>query len=360
MTPTSSAPPKVRKRLVHLAEGSFSLRHAKMTTGVLRYGTQESVAVIDSTQAGRTVEEVVGFGGGVPVVASLAEALPLGPEALLIGITPSGGRLPEGMRAVVLEAIANGLDVYAGLHDFLCEDGEIVSAAEEAGVTLWDIRKPPRSMPVGEGRCRRAPSYICLTVGSDAAIGKMTAALEIDRELRARGLRSEFVATGQCGIAIAGWGSPIDAIPGDFMAGMVERDVLSRDGADVILVEGQGSLYHPGFSSVTLGLIHGACPHSLVLCHQVGRTAISTIPDMPIPPLDEVVRLYEAMAQTVRPQCRVAGLSLNTSGVADDEARRAIDEAEALLGLPATDPVRYGPRKLANALMSHRMDLGFL
>lgn len=186
----------------------------------------------------------------------------------------------------------------------------------------------------------------------------MTVALEIDRNARRRGIGSAFVPTGQCGIAIAGWGSPIDAIPGDFMAGMVERDVLSRDGADMILVEGQGSLYHPGFSAVTLGLIHGACPHSLILCHQVGRTAISTVPDVPIPPLGEVAELYLALARTVRPECRVVGVSLNTSGVSGDEARRAVEEAEALLGIPATDPVRFGPDPLVDALEAHRIGLG--
>lgn len=347
-----------KKRIVHLAEGKFNLRTSKMTTGVIRYGYHDSVAVIDSTQMGRTAGEVLGFGGDIPVVGSLAEAMEFEPEAMLIGITPPGGRLPEDMRTIIIEAIALGLDVYAGLHDFLNEDEEISSAARDAGVRLWDLRKPPRSMPVGGALTRWAKSYISLMVGSDAAIGKMTVALEIHNMARARGIKSEFVATGQCGIAIAGWGSPIDAIPGDFMAGMVERDVMSCDGADMILVEGQGALLHPGFSSVTLGLLHGACPHSLILCHQTSRTGISTVRDVSIPPLNEVADQYLHMMRHLRPECRFVGVSLNTSGTSNEEARAAVEEAEALLGLPATDPVRFGPEKLVDALENHRRELG--
>lgn len=328
-----------------------------MTTGVLRYGYHESVAVIDSQHAGKTVEEVLGFGGNVPIVASLFAAMKYSPEALLIGITPSGGRLPETMKTVCLEAISLGLDVYAGLHDFLTDDADLRKAAEEKKVRLWDIRRPPAHMPVGGGLCRWSKSYITLMVGSDCAIGKMTVALEIDREAKRRGIHSEFVATGQCGIAIAGWGSPIDAIPGDFMAGMVERDVLSVDGADMILVEGQGSLLHPGFSSVTLGLLHGSIPHSLILCHQVTRKEISKIREVPIPPLPEVIKPYIQLASPFRTPAFV-GVCLNTLGVSDEEARAAVEEAERVCGIPATDPVRFGAAKLVDALEKHRRSIG--
>lgn len=347
-----------RKRIVHLAEGNFSLRNSKMTTGVLRYGYHESVAVIDSQYVGKTAQEVVGCGGNVPVVASLADAMKYRPEALLIGITPTGGRLPEPMKTLCLEAISLGLDVYAGLHDFLTDDEELVAAAQKHNVKLWDIRKPPKQMPVGGGLCRWAKSYISLMVGSDCAIGKMTVALEIDREAKRRGVKSEFVATGQCGIAIAGWGSPIDAIPGDFMAGMVERDVMSVDGADLILVEGQGSLLHPGFSSVTLALLHGAIPHSLILCHQTSRKEVSKIKDVPIPPLPEVIEPYIRLASPFR-KPEFIGVCLNTSGTSEEEARAAVAEAEKTCGVPASDPVRFGAGKLVDALIEHRRKLGY-
>lgn len=346
------------KRLVHLAEGKFSLRFSKMTTGVLRYGYHENVAVIDSTQAGSTADEVIGFGGPVPVVSSLKESLKYNPEALLIGITPPGGQLPDSMRSIILEAISHGMDIYAGLHDFLEEDPEISAAASAKGVKLWDIRRPGKKLPVGAALARWSKSYISLIVGSDCAIGKMTVALEVDRLAKNRGIKSEFIATGQCGIAIAGWGSPIDAIPGDFMAGCVERDVMSVDGeADLILVEGQGSLLHPGFSSVTLALLHGSIPHSLILNHQVTRTQIGNVKDLPIPSLNEVIAPYIQLASPFRVPHFIA-VSLNTSGLSVEEARKAVADAERECGVPATDPIRFGPEKLVDAMMEHKKRIG--
>jgi len=329
-----------------------------MTTGVIRYGFHDSVAVIDSTKEGRTAQDVIGFGGGIPVVASLKDAMKFQPEALIVGVTPPGGRLSDEIKHVLIEAINHGLDCYAGLHDFLEDDEDLFSEADRMGVELWDLRRSDPDLPVGSGKCRHAKSYVALAVGSDAAIGKMTVALEVVREAQRRNIQAEFVATGQVGIAIAGWGSPIDAIAGDFMAGSVERDVLSCDGeADIIFVEGQGALLHPGFSSVTLGLLHGALPDGLILCHQVGREMISRIGDIPIPPLDEVIESYLQLARHLKPTELVA-VSLNTSQVDDEGARKAIRETEELLGVPSTDPVRYGPGPLVDALEKHRKSIG--
>jgi uncharacterized NAD-dependent epimerase/dehydratase family protein len=301
---------------------------------------------------------VIGFGGPVPVVATLAETMKWKPEAVLVGITPPGGRLPEDLKKTLLEAIDHGCDVYCGLHDFITEDEDLVAAAKAKQVRLWDIRKPPKHMPVGTGLARNSKSYISLMVGTDCAIGKMTVALEIQRHAQKQGIKAEFVATGQCGIAIAGWGSPIDAIPGDFMAGMVEKDCLQCEGADMILVEGQGSLYHPGFSSVTLALIHGSCPDSMILCCMLSRKQISNINNMPIPSLDKVADLYLTTARVVSPHCRIVGVSINSVGTSEQEVKDAIREYERLLGVPATDPVRFGPQKLIEALQTHRRLVG--
>ena len=349
--------PTTPRRVVHLAEGKFSLRNSKMTTGVIRYSVHHSVAVIDSTQVGKTAQEVLGFGGDVPVIASLQDSYKYKPEVLLIGITPPGGQLPDYMRPMILEAMSQGMDIWAGLHDFLSEDAELTAAAARHGVKIWDIRKPGKKLPVGGGLCRWSKSYISLMVGTDCALGKMTVALEIDRVAKARGTHSEFVATGQCGIAIAGWGSPIDAIPGDFMAGCVERDVMSVEGADMILVEGQGALMHPGFSSVTLALIHGSCPDSLIMCHQLTRKEISNIKGITIPSLTEVLKGYVEMARLIKPTTLV-GVAINTSGVPDDEARAALKAAEAEMGVPATDVIRYGAEPLYDALMAHKKTIG--
>lgn len=347
-----------KKRLIHLAPNAFTIRTAKMTVGVLRYGYHENLAVIDPERAGKTSEECIGFGGDIPVVATLEEALRHEPEALLVGISPPGGRLPADMKQTLLQAIEAGLDIYAGLHDFLERDPDIAGAAARKGIRLWDIRKPPPNMPVGGGLCRWAESYVALMVGSDCAIGKMTAALEIHRAARGKGIASEFIATGQCGIAIAGWGSPIDAIPGDFMAGCVERDVLAADGdADIILVEGQGSLLHPGFSSVTLGLLHGSCPDGLILNHMPSRPEISSHPEIAIPPLPEVVQQYLDLAKPLKPT-ELVGIALNTYGMAEDDAHQAIRDAERACGVPATDVVRFGAGKLVEAMQKHRRQVG--
>jgi uncharacterized NAD-dependent epimerase/dehydratase family protein len=346
------------RRVLHYAENAFSLRSSKMTTGVLRYGVHESVAVVDSTKVGRTADDVIGFGGPVPVVESIEAAMKFKPEILLLGTTPVGGRLNAELRAACLKAIDLGMDVWAGMHDFLINDPEVSAAAKKAGRELRDLRRPAPDLPVGKGRCRHAKSYISLMVGSDCAIGKMTVALEVVRAAEKKGINAEFVATGQVGIAIAGWGSPIDAIPGDFMAGAVERDVLSVDGADMILVEGQGSLLHPGYSSVTLALLHGSCPHSLILNHQVTRTEISNMEtSIPLPPLDAIAAQYLELARFIRPTELVA-VSFNTVGVDEATARKAIADAEDLLGVPGTDPVRFGADKLVDALAAHKKKLG--
>lgn len=350
--------PVEKKRVVHLAEGKFSLRTSKMTTGVIRYGYHDSVAVVDSTQAGMTSKQVIGFGGDIPVVASIRESLQYGPEILLVGITPPGGRLTEELKQLLLQGIEAGLDIWAGLHDFLEDDADLSAEADRMGVRLWDMRRPRPNQIIGNARTRSMKSYIALAVGSDAAIGKMTACLEVNRGMQGRGIKSEFVATGQVGIAVAGWGSAVDAIPGDFMAGAVESDVMSCEGADIILVEGQGALLHPGFSSVTLGLLHGALPDGIILCHQVKREAISRIDqDIVIPPLDKVAKMYRDLVEPIKPT-HLAACSLNTREVDEESARRAIEEAEALLGIPATDPVRFGPEKIIDALEQHRKKIG--
>lgn len=347
-----------KKRVIHYAEGNFSQRNSKMTTGVIRYGFHDSVAVIDSTKAGQTCQEAIGFGGDIPVVATLEEAMAFKPEALLIGVTPPGGRLTDELKSPIYRAIEKGLDVWAGLHDFLEQDEAISSLAEQHGVSLWDIRRPARDLPIGCGDCKSMKSYIALPVGSDAAIGKMTVALEIANAGKKAGIDCRFVATGQVGIAIAGWGSPVDAIAGDFMAGAVERDALSCEGADIVLVEGQGSLYHPGFSSVTLALIHGSCPDGLILCHQPSRKSISRLKnDIPIPPLDVVAETYLNAAKPQKPT-EIVCVSLNTSDISEDEALKAVQETEELLGVPATDPVRWGAEKLVKALIVHKVKVG--
>lgn len=236
----------------------------------------------------------------------------------------------------------------------MCDDPELSALAREHGVELRDLRKPPAGLNVPTGANLEVAAKIVLTVGSDCAIGKKTVAIELDREARRRGLESVFVPTGQTGIAIAGWGIAVDAVVADFLAGAAERLVVegARRGGKLLFVEGQGSIVHPLYSGVTMGLIHGAAPHAFVLCHKAGATEIEGSPGHPIPPLPELVRLHEAVSLPRRP-AQVVCIALNTGELErDDEARTAIAEAAAETGLPADDPVRFGGRFLLDALLA--------
>jgi len=354
MTPNET----IARRLVHLAEGEFHPKYAKTSSGVIRYGVHDTVAVIDSTKAGKTCRDVLGQNCDAPVVASLEEAMAFGPDCLLLGTAPRGGALPDSWRAIVLDAIEHGLDVYSGLHTFLSEDEEFSAAAKRRGVRLWDVRKAPKGLPVGFGACRWAKSYISLTVGSDCSVGKMTASLELQRALSKRGLKAEFVATGQTGILIAGRGHPIDAIPGDFMAGAVEKDCLALDGhCDVILVEGQGTLLHPGYSSVTMGILHGCLPDSVVVCHQPSRTEIAYDYKIPFPPLSVVGQMHAEAVGWLKP-CRPVGCALATYDLDETTARKFVEEIGRETGLPTTDAVRFGADNVADAIIAHMKEIG--
>jgi uncharacterized NAD-dependent epimerase/dehydratase family protein len=238
------------------------------------------------------------------------------------------------------------------MHEFLADDEELAALAREHGAELRDYRRPPGDLSVPTGENLTHGAQVVLTVGSDCAVGKKTVAVELDRAARGRGLRSVFVPTGQTGIMIAGWGIAVDAVVSDFLAGAGERLVVegARRG-DLLFVEGQGSIIHPQFSGVTLGLYHGSAPHALVLVHRAGDTELEGVPGHPILPLAELVDLYERLALPVRP-ARVAAIALNTARLADEEARTAIAAAEAETGLPADDPVRFGPDRLLDAVLA--------
>ena len=238
------------RRLVILAEGNFGFHHGKTAMGVIRFGHDQVVAVIDSTQAGRNVREWLGDSGrnDIPIVGSLNDALGFLPRtnALLIGIAPTGGKLPDEWRAVILAAIRSGLDILSGLHTFLADDPEFAKAARTSGVRLIDYRRPPERMDTTVGRRHLPGKRVVLTVGTDCAIGKMSVGFELRRAAQAAGKAAVFVATGQTGMMVEGWGVTVDRVAADFLQGTVEW--LVEDGesrGDWVLVEGQGSLDHP-------------------------------------------------------------------------------------------------------------------
>ncbi len=336
---------------VVLTDGYTTVRNAKTAHGVLRYSRDPVVAVLDREHAGRTMSEVMpALRSKAPVVADLSAARDLGATALLLGVATAGGWIPDHWRTWLLEAVDTGMEIANGLHRFLTDDPELVDRAGRSGARLWDVRKPPEDLPLFTGRILDIPKRIVATVGSDCAVGKMTASLEIAEAGNASGSRCEFVATGQTGILIAGKGIAVDRVISDFLSGAAETLVCDTDeSSEVVIVEGQGSLWHPAYAGVTLGLLHGSAPHVLVLCHHAGKSAIEEPPYTKLPPLSHMRAVYEETAATVRP-ARVACVAVNCSGFDDDGAKRALEEVENELGLPADDVWRGGAARLWHAV----------
>ena len=336
------------RRILILGEGfSHDAHYGKTMRGIIRYGPDPVVAILDSKRAGASQE-------GIPIVGNVDDALPFGPTVAVVGVATAGGRFPPAWRDLLKASIAAGLDVESGLHEFVSEDPELTELAQARGVELRDLRKPPEGLNVPTGANLEVDATIVLTVGSDCAIGKKTVAVELDLEARRRGLASVFVPTGQTGIAIAGWGIAVDAVVADFLAGAAEWLVVegAHRGGQLLFVEGQGSLIHPMYSGVTLGLVHGSTPHLFVLCHAAGATEIEGCPGHPIPPLTELIELHERIALPAR-KATVACVALNTAAIAsDDDARRAIAEVADETGLPADDPVRFGAQHLLDSLLA--------
>jgi uncharacterized NAD-dependent epimerase/dehydratase family protein len=348
--------PTEPRRLVILTEGQFGIHEAKTAMGVIRYGRDTIVAILDSTMAGRNLNEFLPA-HDVPFVGRLADALagPVRPDGLLIGIAPTGGKLPPAWRTIILEAITSGLDIHSGLHQFFGEDQEFVAAAEAAGTRLIDYRRSPDRMETAVGRRHLPGKRVILTVGTDCAIGKMSVALEVVAAARRDGASAVMVPTGQTGMMIEGWGVAVDRVISDFTNGTVEWLVEQGESrGDWVFVEGQGSIDHPAFSAVTMGLIHGATPHAMVLVHKPGLVQhdFDHLPDVafPIAELTPFIELHERIAGLVAPS-RVVAIALNTSLYPDDEeARRVIARIEAETGLPADDPVRFGADRLWPAI----------
>jgi len=336
-----------------LTEGCPEPWLAKTAITMLRYRAHDIAAVIDSASAGKTAGEVFGIGGNIPVVASLDDV----PEAteLSVGIAPAGGRLPEEWRSVLRAALCRGMNIVSGLHDFIGDDAEFQNLAKQHGATIRDVRKN------NERRTAEAPEIRrdCLrihTVANDCAVGKMAVAVELDLALRAAGEDSKFVATGQTGIMVAGDGLPIDCVVSDFVNGAAETLVLENQQHEILVVEGQGSLAHPSFSAVTLGLLHGCAPDGLILCYEAGRKDCKALPHVPLKPLSELRELYETVA-ALRHPCQSIGIAINgrrlSKSEAEDERKRVSDE----LGLPACDVYRDGAGVLVQAVFDLRETL---
>lgn len=342
-----------QRRLIILTEGRSNDHQAKTAVSIIRYNTDEVLAVLDTTQAGKTSQELFGCGGDIPVIADIAEAD--NPNALLIGIAPPGGVFPDEWRAVIKQAISAGMDIISGLHDFLSEDSELAELAGQHKVAIHDIRKNKfKQVATREGI--HESCYRVHTVGHDCSIGKMVTSLEINKSLQAQGHDSQFVATGQTGIMITGAGIPMDCVVGDFLNGAGEELVRQNQHHDIILIEGQGSIIQPLYSPVTLGILHGCMPDALVLCYATHRSTFTNT-DIPIPNLKTFIDLYEGICNPVHP-CKVTGIAMNSRGETDEFYQEEKKRVEDELGLPVTDVIRESANPLLPALLEHKKAIG--
>ena len=346
--------------VVLLQHGGLDNLSGKTGLAMLRYRSGPIVAVVDPAHAGESLEAVTGIQRPVPVLANLEAALPYGPEVAVVGLAPSGGRLPLEMRADVVQALRAGLSLASGLHSRLADDPEFAAIPLAAGQWIWDLRHEPADLEVATARCAALPGRRVLAVGSDMAVGKMSACLELQRCGQQQGQDVRFVGTGQAGILISGQGVALDAVRVDYAAGAVEAAVLkAAEGATaetVVLVEGQGSLCHPG-STATLPLLRGSQPTALLLVHRAGQTHVRTRPGaalVAIPPLPEVIAANEALAALARPdgaRPKVRAICLNTALLTEEQAEQERSALQAQTGLPVWDPVRHGASSLLAALL---------
>ncbi|MFB6105079.1 MAG: DUF1611 domain-containing protein [Halobacteriaceae archaeon] len=322
---------------------------AKTAVGILRYADHDVVAVLDRDHAGDRVADHLPDVQDAPIVAGM-DAVTTAVDALIIGIAPIGGGFEESWRPDVRTAIERGCDVIAGLHYFLEDDEEFAALAADHDVELWDVRRPPPDLTVSDGVADEVAADIVLTVGTDCSVGKMTTTVELRDGAREAGIDAGFIPTGQTGIMIDGWGIAVDRVVSDFTAGAVEDMIVERgDDYDVLFVEGQGSIVHPAYSAVTCGILHGAMPDALILCHTAGRETVHGY-DQALPPASTYVDLYESLAAPVH-DTTVVGGALNTASLqADAAATDAIEEYAAAIDAPATDPVRFGVDPLLEAL----------
>ena len=340
------------RRVAILLHDGIKGAHGKTGVALLRYSEATIVAVIDRECAGKSLPKLTGINRDVPIVATVEKALAYKPDVLVIGIAPSGGVLPDEWWQEIKQATASGLSIVNGLHTPMNTIPELRDSLRE-GQWIWDVRQEPLNLPIASARARSLACRRVLTVGTDMGVGKMSASLELNKAAQKRGLRSKFLATGQAGLMIAGDGVPLDAVRVDFAAGAVEQIVM-RYGSDrdILHIEGQGSLLHPG-STATLPLIRGSQATHLILVHRPGQTHIRNHPQVEIPPLPEVIQLYETVARAggAFADVKVAAIALNTFHLNVSEAQQAIEQVQAETKLPCTDVVRFGADVILDTIM---------
>ncbi|NQV38139.1 MAG: DUF1611 domain-containing protein [Candidatus Marinimicrobia bacterium] len=331
-----------------LAEGSFSYIYSKTGNTLIRYKEQDVVGVIDSRYQGKTVQDVLGYGGDIPVVSGIDELFKYKPDMLVLGNAPQGGRVSGHYKSEIFKAISHGLDIISGMHEFISDDPEFIQMAEKFNVIITDLRKPPKPphFPKKSWSTRKVP--VLLTVGSDCDTGKMTTAWELTNRLQSKGINAKFIGTGQTGILLCGQGVPVDAVVGDFMAGEIEYVIDQNLDADIILVEGQGAITNMLYSGVTLGLIHGAMPDYYIMCHEPIRE--TDVSDYTIPDMKYLLDLHLSVMKPFR-RSEFLGINLLTHAMSEKDALLTVDEYEKKYNCITSDIIRFGGENIVDAIV---------
>ena len=341
------------ERMVLLAEGRLSSIGQRMVIAALLYIPERIVAVIDSSKERTTTQQAIGFGGDTPIVHSLEEAMQYNPDSMLIGITPLGGQLPDSWRVIIREALGTGLHIVSGLKQRLSHDAEFSEIAKANAVRIHDLHSVSKSHQIrAQGSWRRRSVNTILTIGTDSNTGKMTTALMIYREMLRRGINAAMIGTGPTGILISGRGISIEDIASDFLTGAVEFEIdkAAKEGYEFVIVEGQGALTNCGNSPIAQGLLIGAVPDAMVLCHQPSRETDGY--GLPLPDLSQVISLHETMLGMFK-QARVVAVGLNSMDLNKEDYRVALEAVQEKTGLLATDAMREPSTKLVDTLLAY-------
>jgi uncharacterized NAD-dependent epimerase/dehydratase family protein len=338
------------KKVIVYMEGHIDSDYGKMGTGVVRYLKNPIVGVIDKKHSGKSMKDFIDIEREIPIIENINSAIILGAEVLVIGIAPSGGRIPNSWKSVIEESIKSGLSIVNGLHDLLLPEwGDIINQEKQ---WIWDVRVPQFTPTIATARASSLSNKRVLFIGTDMAVGKMTSGLELYEDLLQRKVKVGFIATGQIGITIMGKGIPLDAFKIDHACGAVEQMVMEDADKEILIVEGQGSLLHPG-SSATLPLMRGSCPTHLILCIRADKMTLRSPKNIAIPDLNKFIALNEALTTVVGtyPKAKVIGICANTSMLDKEEAKTFINNISEKTGLETTDPVRFGVSGISNQLL---------
>ena len=336
---------KPHQRVALYMEGYIHSEYVKMGLGVIRYLQNPIVGIIDSNHAGRNINQEYSIDRDIPIYKKLDQVIDQGAEVLILGIAPSGGKIPDTWHSVIKKALNSGLSIINGLHDSL--GPSFSNLIQNPTQWIWDVRVPQFTPKIASGRAAKLTNKRLLMIGTDMACGKMTAGLEIYRWAKNNQIDTAFVATGQIGITLMGSGIPLDALKVDHACGAVEQMVVNHSERSLVVVEGQGSLLHPG-SAATLPLMRGACPTHMILCHRADKTTLRNPKSIKIPDLRDFIALNETLASVAGTygNPKVVGIALNTVNLPEKEAKKYIINLESELKIPVTDVLRFGVEKI--------------